>query len=309
MHSKHIQNARSIGSQLNLVCCHFSNCQLATPLNCAPCSRNARSLCVYKLLYLYVITSYWICTESLSGVLPFHIMEKSMVVQRICLKSCGSNGFSCVESLKMLRTAFGESCMSKTRTYDWYKAFKEAEKLSTICLARADRQRRLTIKISIKSNGYCLKIPTLEYSTIIAKIEHIVRIGAYHLDQRSRHVTCWKNLRYAIEGSTIQRKRKTRTKPYQLKIGCVQSQLRSYILNVQIISFNNDGNVGFVCSIEYFNLSGKKSQTVLHSPVISQFNSTCIFGCGIWAAWNRCWMQNGLHFPFFSSSLHLLRIR
>lgn len=52
-------------------------------------------------------------------------MEKSAVEQRICLKFCVANGISCVKSLEMLRKAFGESCMSKSRTYEWYKSFKE----------------------------------------------------------------------------------------------------------------------------------------------------------------------------------------
>lgn len=45
--------------------------------------------------------------------------------QRACLKFCVANEISCAESLKMLKKAFGESCMSKTRTYEWYKRFKD----------------------------------------------------------------------------------------------------------------------------------------------------------------------------------------
>jgi hypothetical protein len=31
---------------------------------------------------------------------------------------------SCLESLKMLQNAYSESTLSKTRAYEWYKAFK-----------------------------------------------------------------------------------------------------------------------------------------------------------------------------------------
>ena len=51
-------------------------------------------------------------------------MEK-LVEQRVCLKFCVSNDISCAESLKMLQKTYGESCMSKTQAYEWYKAFKE----------------------------------------------------------------------------------------------------------------------------------------------------------------------------------------
>ena len=46
------------------------------------------------------------------------------IEQRICLKFCIVNGISCAESLKILQKAYGESTLSKTRTYDWYSAFK-----------------------------------------------------------------------------------------------------------------------------------------------------------------------------------------
>lgn len=48
--------------------------------------------------------------------------------QRICLKFCVSNKIPCVEAYNMLKKAFGDSCLSKTRVYDWYKEFKEGRK-------------------------------------------------------------------------------------------------------------------------------------------------------------------------------------
>lgn len=44
--------------------------------------------------------------------------------QRICLKFCVANGISCVQSLKMLTKCYGDSVLSKSQTYEWYKAFK-----------------------------------------------------------------------------------------------------------------------------------------------------------------------------------------
>ena len=50
-------------------------------------------------------------------------MDKN-IEQRICLKFCIANGILCVESLKMLQQAYGESTFSKTRAYEWYSVLK-----------------------------------------------------------------------------------------------------------------------------------------------------------------------------------------
>ncbi|XP_039951452.1 protein GVQW3-like [Bactrocera tryoni] len=44
--------------------------------------------------------------------------------QRICVKFCVANEFSCADTLKMLQKNFGESALSKTPTYEWYRAVK-----------------------------------------------------------------------------------------------------------------------------------------------------------------------------------------
>lgn len=45
--------------------------------------------------------------------------------QRICIKFCYKNGIKCSNVLEMLNIAFGESTISKTRVYEWYKRFQE----------------------------------------------------------------------------------------------------------------------------------------------------------------------------------------
>lgn len=52
-----------------------------------------------------------------------------IIEQRVCLKFCVANGISCADSLKMLEKAYGESVLSKTRAYEWYKAFKEGREI------------------------------------------------------------------------------------------------------------------------------------------------------------------------------------
>lgn len=49
--------------------------------------------------------------------------------QRVCLKFCVLNEISCAESLKMLQKAYGDSALSKTQAYEWYKAFKDGREI------------------------------------------------------------------------------------------------------------------------------------------------------------------------------------
>lgn len=56
-------------------------------------------------------------------------MDKISVEQRVCLKFCVANGISCADSLKMLEKCYGESVISKTRTYEWYKTFKKGREI------------------------------------------------------------------------------------------------------------------------------------------------------------------------------------
>lgn len=49
--------------------------------------------------------------------------------QRICIKFCVLNEITCSDSLKMLQKAYGESALSKSRVYQWYKEFQEGREL------------------------------------------------------------------------------------------------------------------------------------------------------------------------------------
>lgn len=51
------------------------------------------------------------------------------VDQRLCIKLCISNQITCSETFKMLQKAFGDQCLSRSRTFEWYKMFKEGREL------------------------------------------------------------------------------------------------------------------------------------------------------------------------------------
>lgn len=49
----------------------------------------------------------------------------NFVEQRICIKFCMKNEISASDTLEMLEKAYGNDALSKTRTFEWYKMFKE----------------------------------------------------------------------------------------------------------------------------------------------------------------------------------------
>ena len=77
-------------------------------------------------------------------------MDKN-IEQRICLKSCIANGISFAESLKMLQKAYGESNLSKTRSYEWYSALKNGRDV-VVDLPRSGRQSTLPSNKYISTN-------------------------------------------------------------------------------------------------------------------------------------------------------------
>jgi len=46
------------------------------------------------------------------------------VQQRVCIDFCFRLGKTGAEMYKMLQAAFGESCLSRSKTFEWYSHFK-----------------------------------------------------------------------------------------------------------------------------------------------------------------------------------------
>jgi len=44
--------------------------------------------------------------------------------QRVCIKFCVRLGKTGSEIFEMLKQAFGDSCMSRSRTFEWFERFK-----------------------------------------------------------------------------------------------------------------------------------------------------------------------------------------
>jgi len=50
------------------------------------------------------------------------------VQQRVCISFCFCLGKTGAETYKMLQAAFGESCLSRSKTFEWYSHFKNGRR-------------------------------------------------------------------------------------------------------------------------------------------------------------------------------------
>ena len=69
--------------------------------------------------------SLFLTVEKVVRVLVCSAIFKK-IDHRICIKFCLKNGIKSSTAFEMLTMTFGESTMSKTRVYEWYKRFKES---------------------------------------------------------------------------------------------------------------------------------------------------------------------------------------
>ncbi len=64
-----------------------------------------------------------------SGFFVFHILLMLKMIekleQQICIIFCFKLEDSCVETIKMMKTAFGDCCMGNTQIKEWHKWFKD----------------------------------------------------------------------------------------------------------------------------------------------------------------------------------------
>ena len=57
-----------------------------------------------------------------------HFTMKEKVQQRVCIDFCFRLGKTGAETYEILQAAFGESCLSRSKTIEWYSRFKRGRR-------------------------------------------------------------------------------------------------------------------------------------------------------------------------------------
>ena len=57
-----------------------------------------------------------------------HLTMEEKVQQRVCNNFCFCLGKTGAETYKMLQATFGESCLSRSKTFEWYSSFKSGHR-------------------------------------------------------------------------------------------------------------------------------------------------------------------------------------
>ena len=57
-----------------------------------------------------------------------HFMMEEKVQQRVCIDLCFHLGKTGAEMYEKLQAAFGESCLSQSKTFEWYSRFKSGRR-------------------------------------------------------------------------------------------------------------------------------------------------------------------------------------
>ena len=57
-----------------------------------------------------------------------HLTKEEKVQQRVYINFCFRLGKTGAETYEMLQAAFGESCLSRSKTFEWYSRFKNGRR-------------------------------------------------------------------------------------------------------------------------------------------------------------------------------------
>lgn len=96
-----------------------------------------------------------------------------IIERRVCLKFCVANELLCVNVLTMLGKTYGDSVLSKTRAYEWYKVLQEGRKIFED-IPRSGRPSTSTIELNV----YAIKEMVLENRHIsLREVAHCLNIS------------------------------------------------------------------------------------------------------------------------------------
>jgi len=94
--------------------------------------------------------------------------------QRVCIKFCVRLGKTGSETFEMLKQAFGDSCMSRSRTFEWFGRFKNGT-TSTANDDRSGRPSTATTPSKVEQVGrLSTRIVVVPYTISVQRLELVM---------------------------------------------------------------------------------------------------------------------------------------
>lgn len=117
------------------------------------------------------------------------MMSKS-IDQRICIKFCVVNQINFTQTLEMLRKAYLEDCLSRTRVFEWHKAFKEGREAVDRDESRFGHPSTSTDDEHVAQvKALVLKNRRMSVRELAVEVR-ISKTMLYHFDWNVGHETC-----------------------------------------------------------------------------------------------------------------------
>ena len=94
--------------------------------------------------------------------------------QRVCIKFCVRLGKTGSETFEMVKQAFGDSCMSRSRTFEWFGRFKHGRIRLLMIINQVDQARQQPPQKWNRYGGLSTRIVVVPYTISVQRLELVM---------------------------------------------------------------------------------------------------------------------------------------
>ena len=94
--------------------------------------------------------------------------------QRVCIKFCVRLGKTGSETFEMLKQAFGDSCMSRSRTFEWFGRFMMAELRMLMMINQVGQARQQPPQTWNRYGRLSTRIIVVPYTISVQRLELVM---------------------------------------------------------------------------------------------------------------------------------------
>ena len=127
--------------------------------------------------------------------------------QRVCIKFCVRLGKTGSETFEMLKQAFGDSCMSRSRTFEWFGRFMMAELRMLMMINQVGQARQQPPQTWNRYGRLSTRIIVVPYTISVQRLELVMDLVSEFSQnswicirlQWSLCQECWSTIRKTVE--------------------------------------------------------------------------------------------------------------